>query len=124
MLFVGNLSRVVLDCKCAGSVGKKLHSEADMHRLACSRVATHLGHVPGNDNRLYVALAQPHFELRAGKTAGQRRARGIHLFRGEYIFDVERAVVVETPQPGHATYVFAKPRSKRVRCYDQSKCDR
>jgi hypothetical protein len=33
-------------------------------------------------------------------------------------------VVVETPQPGHATYVFAKPRSKRVRCYDQSKCDR
>jgi hypothetical protein len=31
MLFVGNLSRVVLDCKCAGSVGKKFHSEAEMH---------------------------------------------------------------------------------------------
>jgi hypothetical protein len=40
-----------------------------------------------------------------------RRARRIYLFRGEYIFDVEKAVVVETPQLGHATYVFAKPRS-------------
>jgi hypothetical protein len=40
-----------------------------------------------------------------------RRARLIYLFRDEYIFDVEKAVVVETPQLGHATYVFAKPRS-------------
>jgi hypothetical protein len=38
-----------------------------------------------------------------------RRARRIYLFREEYIFDVEKAVVVETPQLGHATYVFAKP---------------
>jgi hypothetical protein len=40
-----------------------------------------------------------------------RRARRIYLFRGEYIFDLEKAVVVETPQLGHATYVFSKPRS-------------
>ncbi len=40
-----------------------------------------------------------------------RRARRIYLFREEYIFDVEKAVVVETPQLGHATYVFAKPQS-------------
>lgn len=40
-----------------------------------------------------------------------RRARRTYLFRGEYIFDLEKAVVVETPQLGHATYVFAKPRS-------------
>jgi len=40
-----------------------------------------------------------------------RRARRIYLFRDEYIFDAERAVLVETPQLGHATYVFAKPRS-------------
>jgi hypothetical protein len=40
-----------------------------------------------------------------------RRARRIYLLREEYIFDVEKAVVVETPQLGHATYVFAKPRS-------------
>ena len=40
-----------------------------------------------------------------------RRARWIYLFRDEYIFDLEKAVVVETPQLGHATYVFAKPRN-------------
>ena len=40
-----------------------------------------------------------------------RRARRIYLFRDEYIFDVEKAVVVETPQLGHATYIFAKPRN-------------
>jgi hypothetical protein len=40
-----------------------------------------------------------------------RRTRRIYLFRGEYIFDLEKAVVVETPQLGHATYVFAKPRT-------------
>jgi hypothetical protein len=39
-----------------------------------------------------------------------RRARRIYLFRDEYIFDLENAVVVETPQSGHATYVFTKPR--------------
>jgi hypothetical protein len=40
-----------------------------------------------------------------------RRARRAYLFRSEYIFDLEKAVVVEAPQLGHATYVFAKPRS-------------
>ena len=39
-----------------------------------------------------------------------RRARRTYLFRDEYIFDVQNAVVIETPQLGHATYVFAKPR--------------
>jgi hypothetical protein len=38
------------------------------------------------------------------------RARRIYLFREDYIFDCEKAVVVETPQLGHATYVFTKPR--------------
>ena len=38
-----------------------------------------------------------------------RRARRTYLFRNEYIFDLEKAVVVETPQLGYATYVFAKP---------------
>jgi len=40
-----------------------------------------------------------------------RRARCLYLFRSEYIFDLERAVVVETPQLGHATYLFSKPAS-------------
>jgi hypothetical protein len=40
-----------------------------------------------------------------------RRARRIYLFRDEYIFELERAVVVETPQLGNATYLFAKPKA-------------
>lgn len=39
------------------------------------------------------------------------RARHIYLFRGEYIFDLEKAIVVETPQLGHASYVFEKARN-------------
>ena len=38
-----------------------------------------------------------------------RRARHVYLFRSEYVFDLERAVIVETPQLGHATYLFSKP---------------
>jgi hypothetical protein len=37
------------------------------------------------------------------------RAGRAYLFRSEYIFDLERAVLVETPQLGHATYLFSKP---------------
>src|SRR5262249_17841018 len=40
-----------------------------------------------------------------------RRALRIYLFRDEYIFELERAVVVETPQLGNATYLFTKPNS-------------
>jgi hypothetical protein len=40
-----------------------------------------------------------------------RRARRLYLFRDEYIFELETAAVVETPQLGHATYLFSKPRS-------------
>jgi hypothetical protein len=39
-----------------------------------------------------------------------KRARRLYLFREEYIFDAGQ-VVVETPQLGHATYLFAKPAS-------------
>jgi hypothetical protein len=39
------------------------------------------------------------------------RARSLYLFRSEYLFDLEKAVVVETPQLGHATYLFSKPAS-------------
>ncbi len=38
-----------------------------------------------------------------------KRARTLYLFRDEYIFDLAGCVVVEVPQAGHATYVFAKP---------------
>ena len=38
-----------------------------------------------------------------------KRARTMYVFRDEYIFDLEKSVVVEVPQAGHATYVFTKP---------------
>lgn len=40
-----------------------------------------------------------------------KRTRRLYLFRSEYIFDVETAVIVEIPQLGHATYLFSKPAS-------------
>jgi len=40
-----------------------------------------------------------------------RWARHLYLFREEYIFDLSKVIVVETPQLGHATYLFAKPQS-------------
>ena len=39
------------------------------------------------------------------------RARRLYLFREEYIFDLPTAIAVETPQLGHATYLFSKPQS-------------
>lgn len=38
-----------------------------------------------------------------------KRGRRVYLFRSEYIFDLERVVVIEIPQLGHATYLFSKP---------------
>ncbi len=40
-----------------------------------------------------------------------KRARHLYLFRSEYIFDLEKAIIVETPQLGHATYLFSRPAS-------------
>ncbi len=40
-----------------------------------------------------------------------RCARRLYLFRGEYIFELETVIAVETPQSGHATYLFSKAKS-------------
>jgi hypothetical protein len=37
----------------------------------------------------------------------RKRARRMFLFRDEYIFELEGATVVEVPEVGHATYIFA-----------------
>ena len=37
------------------------------------------------------------------------RSRRLFLFRNEYLFETAAAIVVETPQAGHATYVFSAP---------------
>jgi hypothetical protein len=38
----------------------------------------------------------------------RKRARKMYLFRAEYIMELEHAIIVEVPEVGHATYVFAK----------------
>ena len=40
-----------------------------------------------------------------------RRARRLYLFRGEFIFELETVIAVETPQSGHATYLISKAKS-------------
>ena len=40
-----------------------------------------------------------------------KRARTMYLFRDEYIFELALAIAVESPQSGHATYLFARPQS-------------
>jgi hypothetical protein len=39
----------------------------------------------------------------------RNRTRKMFLFRDEYIFELERAIVVEVPEQGHATYIFFRP---------------
>ncbi|MCX6636447.1 MAG: hypothetical protein NT090_15415 [Acidobacteria bacterium] len=54
-----------------------------------------------------------------------KRTRKMFLFREEYIFELERAIVVEVPQQGHATYVFSRPANldQWVRSYARSAKD-
>ena len=37
------------------------------------------------------------------------RAERIYLFRDQYLFLFPSAIVAETPQAGHATYLFSRP---------------
>jgi hypothetical protein len=39
----------------------------------------------------------------------RRRTRKMFLIRAEYVFELERAIVVEVPEQGHATYIFSRP---------------
>lgn len=39
----------------------------------------------------------------------RRRARSMHLWRNEYVFQLDRGVAAEIPQIGHATYLFQTP---------------
>jgi hypothetical protein len=53
----------------------------------------------------------------------KKRCRRLYLFRSEYIFELERAIVVEVPQFGHATYLYLrKDVEEFVKLY--AKCSR
>ena len=68
----------------------------------CSRLG-----MPG-DFDVALITWKPHYDAFFYKQLC-KRARCLYLFRSEYIFDLERTVVVETPQLGHATYLFSRP---------------
>lgn len=53
-----------------------------------------------------------------------KRARTMYLFRDEYIFDLQKVVVVEVPQAGHATYVFSKPPDVKTWVWQYAKTTR
>lgn len=38
-----------------------------------------------------------------------KRCRKMFLFREEFIFELEKAIAVEIPQQGHATYIYSRP---------------
>jgi hypothetical protein len=38
-----------------------------------------------------------------------KHARKVYLFRDEFIMELERAIAIERPESGYATYLFAKP---------------
>ncbi len=65
--------------------------------------------IPGNFDAAEITW-QPDFDPFFYRQL-RNRARRFYLFRNEYILELESAMVVETPQLGHATYLFAKPSS-------------
>jgi hypothetical protein len=56
-------------------------------------------------------MAYPPFNAQAYYRQLARWSKRLYLFRTEYIFELDHAVVIETPQLGHATYLFRRPSS-------------
>jgi hypothetical protein len=81
---------------------------APIERAELEKLCAALG-IPG-DFDVALITWKPDYDSVYYKELSQRTKR-LYLYRSEYIFDLERAVVVETPQLGHATYLFSKPSS-------------
>ena len=79
-----------------------------MERSELERICSTLG-VPGDFDIAQLTWRQDYDPFFYDQL--RRRARRMFLFRNEYIFEFERAVVVEVPELGHATYLFARPRT-------------
>src|SRR5712664_806041 len=79
---------------------------APVERAELQKLCTALG-MPG-DFDVSLITWKPDYDVFYYKQLC-RRSRYLYLFRNEYIFDLERTVVVEIPQLGHATYLFSKP---------------
>ena len=79
---------------------------APVEREELQRLCAGLG-IPG-DFDVALITWKPDYDASYYKQLS-RRARRLYLYQSEYVFDLETAVVVETPRLGHATYLFAKP---------------
>ncbi len=79
---------------------------APVERADLQRLCAGLG-LPG-DFDVAFTTGQPDYDAFYYRHLS-KRARRLFLFRSEYIFELERGVIVETPQLGHATYLFSRP---------------
>ncbi len=79
---------------------------APVERMTLQKMCSDLG-IPGDFDVAQITW-RPDYDAFFYRQLS-RRARRLHLFRAEYIFDLENVTVVETPQLGHATYLFTKP---------------
>jgi len=79
---------------------------APVEREELQRLCARLG-IPG-DFDVALITWKPDYDAFYYKQLS-RRARRLYLYQSEYVFDLEKAVIAETPQLGHATYLFAKP---------------
>jgi hypothetical protein len=81
---------------------------APIERVELEKLCTALG-IP-SDFDVSLITWKPDYDAVYYKELS-KRAKRLYLYGSEYVFDLERAVVVETPQLGHATYLFSKPSS-------------
>jgi hypothetical protein len=80
-----------------------------MEKHELDRMLSHLG-VPGDFDVAQLSW-KPDYDAFFYRQLA-KRARRLYLFREEYIFDLAVCgVAVETPQLGHATYLFTSPAS-------------
>ena len=79
-----------------------------LERADLQRTCDHYG-IPGDFDVTQITWA-PDYDPAFYKQLA-RWSRRLYLFRSEYIFEMRKAIVVETPEVGHATYLFQKPAS-------------
>src|SRR6202171_6210398 len=95
--------------------------EIPTERGELSRLCWNLG-LPGDFDVAQITW-RPDYDLYYHEQLNNR-ARTMYVFRDEYIFDLEKSVVVEVPQAGHATYVFAKPADAKQWVWQYAKTTR
>ncbi|MBZ5506438.1 MAG: hypothetical protein LAO78_13340 [Acidobacteriia bacterium] len=79
-----------------------------LERADLQRTCHHYG-IPGDFDVTQITWA-PDYDPAFYKQLA-RWSRRLYLFRSEYIFEMHKAIVIETPEVGHATYLFRKPAS-------------